>query len=88
MAFLGQLITALERYLVPKRQQGSLGTAATNTKSKTGSALTEILSAELIQSNNGIVYEILDECMSLGYPMMPSLAQLDLLVFGVPKSAS
>ncbi|KAG0374336.1 hypothetical protein BGX24_010526 [Mortierella sp. AD032] len=63
-------------------------TAAATTKGKTGSASTVILSAELVQLNTGIVYEILDECMSLGYPMMPSLAQLDLLIFGVPKLAS
>ncbi|KAG9071592.1 hypothetical protein KI688_005805 [Linnemannia hyalina] len=95
--FLGQLITALERYLVPS-WQGTLGvagsggrprvTTAATTKSKAGSASSTTLSAELVQLNTGIVYEILEECMGLGYPLMPSLAQLDLLVFGVPKAAS
>ncbi|KAF9907124.1 hypothetical protein EC991_011264 [Linnemannia zychae] len=99
--FLGQLITALDHFLVPN-QQGSLGSAntggrsgtataaanATATKSKTRSASTAGLSVELVQLNTGIVYEILEECMSLGYPMMPSLVQLDLLIFGVPKTTS
>ncbi|GJJ72516.1 hypothetical protein EMPS_04874 [Entomortierella parvispora] len=44
-----------------------------------------VLSSESIQRNSGIVYEVLDECMAMGFPMMPSLAQLDLLVFGVAK---
>ncbi|KAK3830286.1 MAG: hypothetical protein J3R72DRAFT_496032 [Linnemannia gamsii] len=62
--FLEQLITALERYLIPNQQHGSLGmAAAATTKIKTRSASTEILSAELVQLNTGIVYEILDECM-------------------------
>lgn len=95
--FLGQLITALERYLVPS-QQGALGTAGSGarpgltatatTKSKAGSGSNTTLSAELVRLNTGIVYEILEECMGLGYPLMPNLAQLDLLVFGVPKAAS
>ncbi|KAK3835644.1 MAG: hypothetical protein J3R72DRAFT_494111 [Linnemannia gamsii] len=58
-------------------QQGSLGTAAATTpKSKTGTTSTEILLAELVQLNTGIVYENLDDCMirriRLGYPVMPS----------------
>ncbi|KAF9933903.1 hypothetical protein FBU30_004071 [Linnemannia zychae] len=105
--FLDQLITALDRYLVPD-QHGSPGTtgqrtmstrtptsnthtvlaATAATKSKSGSLLNAILSAELVQLNTGIVYEILEECMSMGYPMMPALAQLDLLIFGVPKTIS
>ncbi|KAF9096988.1 hypothetical protein BGX23_010031 [Mortierella sp. AD031] len=98
--FLGQLITALERYLVPS-QQSSIGAAgagvagkpgqtatAKTTKSKTGSNVAMGLSAEAVQLNTGIVYEVLEECMGLGYPMMPGLAQLDLLVFGVPKTPS
>ncbi|OAQ29926.1 hypothetical protein K457DRAFT_18774 [Linnemannia elongata AG-77] len=95
--FLGQLITALERYLVPS-QQGALGTAgsrgkpgltaAATTKSKAGSGSNMTLSAELVRLNTGIVYEILEECMGLGYPLMPSLTQLDLLIFGAPKAVS
>ncbi|KAF9133127.1 hypothetical protein BGX30_012415 [Mortierella sp. GBA39] len=95
--FLGQLITALERYLVPS-QKGALGaagsggrpglTTAAITKSKAGFTSNTTLSAELVQLNTGIVYEILEECMGLGYPLMPSLAQLDLLVFGVLKTVS
>ncbi|KAF9145300.1 hypothetical protein BG015_011941 [Linnemannia schmuckeri] len=95
--FLGQLIMALERYLIPN-QHGDLGTtgtggrsgptAAATTKSKARSAASTVLSAELVQLNTGIVYEVLEECMGMGYAMMPSLAQLDLLIFGVPKTTS
>lgn len=70
--FLGQLVTALERYLVPNHQ-GGLGaagsggrpglTAAGTTKSRAGSGSNAALSAELVQVNTGVVYEILEECM-------------------------
>jgi hypothetical protein len=70
------LITALCHYLVPS-QERSLGSAvaggkpkpamstanATATNSKSASASNAGLSAELIQLNTGVVYEILEECM-------------------------
>lgn len=71
--FLGQLIVVLERYLVPSQlgalrgasgaggRPGAVGVAHTN--SKAGSASSTTLSAELVQLNTGIVYEILEECM-------------------------
>ncbi|KAG0368054.1 hypothetical protein BC939DRAFT_328829 [Gamsiella multidivaricata] len=96
--FLGQLVKALERYLLEPSGSGSgstrKGTSAagaqstftsSSSQSKSAVSRSAALSAKSVQSNIGIVYEILDECMELGYPMMPSLAQLDLLVFGVAK---
>ncbi|KAF9924495.1 hypothetical protein BGZ67_009223 [Mortierella alpina] len=86
--FLNQLIKALERYLL---SQGTPETGAKRLSSAQPSAYSssttarKTLSADIVQLNSGIVYEVLDECLELGYPMMPSLAQLDLLVFGVPK---
>ncbi|KAG0308934.1 hypothetical protein BGZ98_006118 [Dissophora globulifera] len=97
--FLSQLCKALERYLSSSKDSNggrpssgpgqasnpSVTTATTTFPSKhVGSGPT--LSAETIRRNIGLVYEVLDECMELGYPMMPSLAQLDLLVFGTSKS--
>ncbi|KAG9320404.1 hypothetical protein KVV02_005222 [Mortierella alpina] len=89
--FLNQLIKALERYLLSqgtpetgaKRLSSAQPSAYSTAKSSTTAGKT--LSADIVQLNSGIVYEVLDECLELGYPMMPSLAQLDLLVFGVPK---
>ncbi|KAF9945972.1 hypothetical protein BGZ70_003471 [Mortierella alpina] len=96
--FLIQLVKALERYLLSqgspetgsKRFSSASPLAARSASSAYSSAKTfttarKTLSAEIVQRNSGIVYEVLDECMELGYPIMPSLAQLDLLVFGVPK---
>ncbi|KAF9954724.1 hypothetical protein BGZ72_004332 [Mortierella alpina] len=96
--FLTQFIKALERYLLnsgtlgPGSKRLSFGSASaaqssssTSSSAKSLATPKRILSADIVQHNSGIVYEVLDECMELGYPMMPSLAQLDLLVFGVPK---
>ncbi|KAG0246833.1 hypothetical protein BGX31_008076 [Mortierella sp. GBA43] len=102
--FLGQLVKAMERYLLhtdsgrtseagPRRTSlaPSSGAQKSSTSQSAGaSSSTESptsLSADLVQLNSGIVYEILDECMELGYPMMPSLAQLDLLIFGVSRTS-
>lgn len=74
--FLGQLIVALERYLVPNqlgvlgREAGAGGrlgaSGAANTMNKGGPASSATLSTELLQLNTGIVYEILEECMVRG----------------------
>ncbi|KAF8928442.1 hypothetical protein EDD21DRAFT_22589 [Dissophora ornata] len=96
--FLGQLVRALERYLLSSSSSSGAGSRKTTSaspigihpKSSTSVSVTSsstLLSAEVVQQNVGIVYEILDECMELGYPMMPSLAHLDLLVFGVAKAS-
>ncbi|KAK3818947.1 MAG: hypothetical protein J3Q66DRAFT_180217 [Benniella sp.] len=65
----------------------SSASASRSTGVSSPSASPSSLSADIVQLNTGIVYEILDECMELGYPMMPSLAQLDLLIFGVSRTA-
>ncbi|KAF9166900.1 hypothetical protein BGX21_004547, partial [Mortierella sp. AD011] len=76
----------------PRRVSQTISTGANASMATTASSLSSsasdlVLSAELLQLNIGIVYEILDECMELGFPIMPSLAQLDLLVFGVSKAS-
>ncbi|CAO3563742.1 unnamed protein product [Mortierella alpina] len=96
--FLTHLVKALERYLLSQgapetgsKRFSSASPLATQssssayTSAKSSMTARKTLSADIVQLNSGIVYEVLDECMELGYPMMPSLAQLDLLVFGVPK---
>ncbi|KAF8951408.1 hypothetical protein BGZ46_003994 [Entomortierella lignicola] len=72
----------------PRRVSQTISSATAATSTNLPSSVSGlVLSAELIQLNVGIVYEVLDECMELGYPVMPSLAQLDLLVFGVAKTS-
>ncbi|KAI1317608.1 hypothetical protein EDD11_008178 [Mortierella claussenii] len=100
--FLEQLVKAFERYLLNKNSNagpaagGGAGTRKSSMVSKpNGSATatasisspTPRLSAKLVQLNTGLVYEIVDECMEHGYALMPSLAQLDLLVFGTPRTS-
>ncbi|KAF9977721.1 hypothetical protein BGZ73_005084 [Actinomortierella ambigua] len=76
---LDHLTRALEKYLdiKPAPQQHPSATGA-NSKPQQ-------LSAALIIANTSLVYEILDECFEQGYPTMPSLQVLDLLIFGTAK---
>ncbi|KAF9428869.1 hypothetical protein BGZ94_000701 [Podila epigama] len=70
----------------PTLQTSATGASASGTRrSSTTKQTVPGLSAALIQLNSAIVYEILDECLEQGFPMAPSLSQLDLLVFGNPK---
>jgi hypothetical protein len=89
--FLGQLIKAMERFILndmgtsgvgvkPSRRTSVIQSVGTHSRSSTATppvasspsplsssikaaASGLILSAEMVQHNTGIVYEILDECM-------------------------
>ncbi|KAI9235715.1 hypothetical protein MVEG_07662 [Podila verticillata NRRL 6337] len=91
--FLVFLTKAMERYLLGENTAGGNRASVSPPQRSSSqfapggprkSGALPILSADLVQLNSGIVYEILDECLEQGFPMMPNLAQLDLLVFGVP----
>ncbi|KAG0347080.1 hypothetical protein BG004_000140 [Podila humilis] len=67
-----------------ERKASAAASATSPTSKSSTQSASSTLSADMLLLNLGIVYEILDECLEQGFPMMPSLAQLDLLVFGVP----
>ncbi|ORZ05691.1 hypothetical protein BCR41DRAFT_361561 [Lobosporangium transversale] len=89
--FLSQLVKTLERLLLTdSNNHSNLSRATMQPYIKVEPAISSTghrkLTAEVVQLNTGIVYEILDECLDQGYPMMPSLTQLDLLVFGMARN--